>query len=295
MLVHLTLSKDSARIARRAVEEALGGLGRADLVDDTSLVVSELVTNGVLHARTDMTLTVEPIGDGIRVAVSDGSPVLPRWHPSSPVATSGRGLLLVERLSSKWGSERLTTGGKVVWAELDRPSLGEDLSPDELMNLWSDAEAGPLFAPEASIDVDLEIEVAAMLDSRAHTEDLVRELQMALLEATWHVREPQSANTQEVILLANRLIVATGDFHDARRQMLHQTLSAAKRGERHTTLHVKLHRHDAEAARVWLDSLEAADALTASGALLLPPFPEDMIEFRRYYIGSIIKQIEAAV
>lgn len=292
MLVGLGLSTNSAHLAREAVSDTLVDLGRADLVDDATLVVSELVANGVLHARTAMTLSVERAGEGVRVAVSDGSHLLPQWTPASPAATSGRGLLLVERLSSNWGAERLAAGGKVVWAQIDRAAPAAELTHGELLDLWSDDPATAASASEATIDVTVDIDVTEMLESRAHTEDLVRELQLTLLNDTCRVTTRTSP--PELVQLARRLDSATDDFHDARRQMLHQTLSAAQSGRRTATLNLKLHPGDAGAARRWLDALSEADALTSAGILLLPPFPAAMTAFRHCYIEAIIKQLEAS-
>lgn len=51
-----------------------------------------------------------------------------------------------------------------------------------------------------------------------------------------------------------------------------------------------MHESDADAARRWLVAPDAADTLTASGVLLLPPFPAEMTTFRRQYIGTIVEQ-----
>ena len=133
MQVQLPLSINTAHIARETVTDTLLAIGRADLVDDTTVVVSELVANGVMHARTEMTLSVERAGDGIRVAVSDGSHTAP-VESASPVATSGRGLLLVERLSSAWGSERLAEGGKAVWAQIGHAAAVDELTAEACWN-----------------------------------------------------------------------------------------------------------------------------------------------------------------
>src|SRR5206468_2951238 len=90
------------------------------------LLVSELVTNAVLHARTDLTVAVERRGENVRVSVSDGSARQPRLRHHSVEAGTGRGLLLVERMARRWGVEPAGTG-KVVWFEVSRDPLAEDL------------------------------------------------------------------------------------------------------------------------------------------------------------------------
>jgi anti-sigma regulatory factor (Ser/Thr protein kinase) len=294
MILRLTPSSDSAHLARQAVTRTLMDLGRADLVDDAAIVVSELVANGVMHARTEISLSVEPAGDGIRVSVTDGSHILPRWTPTSSLATSGRGLLLVEQLSTTWGVEPLSDGGKVVWAEIDhRTNAVEDITAESLLELWSEEPWPPAQPPPGQfIAVTLEIDIAAMLDSRAHTEDLVRELQLAQLNATWGITSEQSQPA--VVRLARQLDSATEAFHEARQQMLHQTLAAAKRGHTRATLHLQLQPSDVAAAQEWLAAIDEASSLTDAGVLLLPPFPAAMNAFRHAYIADIIEQLEAS-
>lgn len=80
-------------------------------------VVSELVTNAVLHARTPFTVKVRKSDESIRVDVIDESSSLPMRRPYDLREVTGRGLHIVERLSDRWGvSESL--GGKTVWFEL---------------------------------------------------------------------------------------------------------------------------------------------------------------------------------
>lgn len=293
MLVRLPPSPDSAHVARRAVTANLDQLGRSDLVDDVTVVVSELVANAVMHARTELTLSVEPAGGGIRVSVTDGSQILPRWTPASVTATSGRGLLLVQRLSGTWGVQPLADGGKVVWAQIDHPATVEDEDTyKDLLEVWGDEPwpATPLAG--ASVEVAIDIDVQAMLDSRAHTEDLLRELQLSLLNSTWQVTT--GATPPPVVQLARRLTSATDEFHEPRRQMYNQSLAAAQHHQAHTTLHLLLHRADAGAAQRWLDALDEADSLTAAGVLVLPAFPPEMTAFRRDYVTAIVAQLEAA-
>jgi len=84
-----------------------------------SLLVSELVTNAVLHARTPFAVQVTMTATVIRVAVTDGSTILPERRNYSFLHPTGRGLHLVDSLSDRWGVD-LESTGKTVWFELDR-------------------------------------------------------------------------------------------------------------------------------------------------------------------------------
>jgi anti-sigma regulatory factor (Ser/Thr protein kinase) len=109
----------SPRAARHFVAETLARWGRYDLVDDTTLVVTELVTNAVIHARSDVTIAMSAKGGTVRIAIRDSSPALPVPRQPSAMATSGRGLSLVAAAASHWDTE-LVGDGKVVWVELTR-------------------------------------------------------------------------------------------------------------------------------------------------------------------------------
>ena len=88
----------------------------ATIAADAGLVTSELASNAVRHAATPFEVLVDLAGGHVRIEVRDGSERLPRREGATGGAT-GRGLVVVDRLSSAWGSAP-TGRGKVVWAEL---------------------------------------------------------------------------------------------------------------------------------------------------------------------------------
>jgi anti-sigma regulatory factor (Ser/Thr protein kinase) len=112
----------AVRHARRFVADTLRDWGRADALDVALLVVSELATNAVRHARSEFTISLTRTPDGVRVAVGDAVVSEP---PEPRTATlhepHGRGLLLVRELSARWGHE-LLPDGKLVWAEVGEPA-----------------------------------------------------------------------------------------------------------------------------------------------------------------------------
>lgn len=101
----------SPRVVRRAMEEHFANSSR---LDDLLLCVSEVVTNAVLYAELPIRIVAQVQGDGIRVEVSDGSAVVPIRRAPDERSTTGRGLLLLERLAKHWGVE-LSADGKTVW------------------------------------------------------------------------------------------------------------------------------------------------------------------------------------
>ena len=104
--------------ARRFCTSTLTDLGAPpDIVSTCVLLVSELATNVVLHARTPFTVSIE-LDPQLRVEVRDGDPRMPHPRDYSLDAASGRGLRLVRTLSRSSGAER-SAEGKMVWFELD--------------------------------------------------------------------------------------------------------------------------------------------------------------------------------
>ncbi|GAA4204223.1 ATP-binding protein [Actinocatenispora rupis] len=108
----------AVRAARGFVADALHDWRLGTRARDITLACHELVANAVLHAATPVLVRLRRDPDGVLVEVADSDP-----HPpcprlaDDPLSTSGRGLLIVERLSRRWGVRALPVG-KVVWAEL---------------------------------------------------------------------------------------------------------------------------------------------------------------------------------
>lgn len=112
----------AAAAARGFVRDILGywqpALPDSAVLERAVLVANELVTNAVVHARTDLWLRLELRGDWLHIAVRDGSPRLLRLVTVNSEAEGGRGLPLVEQFARAWGVHRHPAGGKVVWCTL---------------------------------------------------------------------------------------------------------------------------------------------------------------------------------
>ncbi|MGH9105985.1 MAG: ATP-binding protein [Acidimicrobiales bacterium] len=87
--------------------------------EDLPLLVSELATNAVLHARSDFEVTVIHDRGRMRVEVFDQNTRLPSFAIAPPDAYSGRGLMLLRELASAWGVESHSDVGKTIWFELE--------------------------------------------------------------------------------------------------------------------------------------------------------------------------------
>ena len=116
----LPCDASSVGAARRLVRRQLARVAdelNDETLDAASLLISELVTNAIVHARTDVALRAA-FGDGVfRVEVSDGSPALPAGRSPTGIGGTGHGLQLIEAIATRWGVKP-SASGKTVWFEL---------------------------------------------------------------------------------------------------------------------------------------------------------------------------------
>ena len=145
--VRLTLDAKAPAAARAIVASRLRDRWPAPVLDRARLLTSELVTNSVLHshapADASMIFRLELSHDAIRLEVEDPGgrgAVAPR----SPDLDGGGGfgLNLVERLSERWGVDRVAAGGTRVWAQIALESSAECLDPSEPQALSPAHSAG---------------------------------------------------------------------------------------------------------------------------------------------------------
>lgn len=87
--------------------------------------VSEVVTNSILHARTDFSVEVTIRDDRIRVGVKDESPELPVRQLHQSLQPTGRGLLILDEMADRWGFSP-DSSGKTVWFEIERRRASVD-------------------------------------------------------------------------------------------------------------------------------------------------------------------------
>jgi anti-sigma regulatory factor (Ser/Thr protein kinase) len=116
---------DAVPSARRRTRQILTDWDHAAIAEACELIVSELVTNAVTAARRAETLAgLAPVrlrltdrSSGIQIEVWDADDRMPEpARDSAPDAEGGRGLMLVEALSVRWGTQATAGGGKTVWA-----------------------------------------------------------------------------------------------------------------------------------------------------------------------------------
>lgn len=127
--VHLHLRPAAAEVgtARATVDAALTSWGcPPGVVDDSRLLVSELLTNSVNHAPGGwITLDVMLVGDRLLVEVTDDSLAQPVVRQPDHRQEQGRGMFLVQAIASAWGARTGRRGGKTTWCTLAVDGRGE--------------------------------------------------------------------------------------------------------------------------------------------------------------------------
>ena len=131
--LHLRADRHAPAAVRAMIRQMLDETHLAEMVDDVLLLATELTTNAVLHAGTDLAVTVDVNATRVHVAVADGHRgELPVLDPTSamrrPLLSHGRGLILVDRIATRWGVVH-DNSGKSVWFEIQRSDLRSDGVP----------------------------------------------------------------------------------------------------------------------------------------------------------------------
>jgi anti-sigma regulatory factor (Ser/Thr protein kinase) len=291
--VRMVAQPASVPAARRFVDDALTTWGRADLVDDVGLSVTELATNATLHSRSayfDIELRAAP--DAVRVSVFDGGTAsghsiasrIDRAHSGrierDPDAESmtGRGLFIVSALASSWGIDDLPDGTR-IWADF---TGGDDEAsgPCEPV-LGVNVEAEP--APEAVTVIRLlDCPPGLLLAHDDNLADVAREL--SLFGASHADQEAVDASRRvgEVVRLS---AMSWG----AARLVATQAL---QEGRDRVDIAIAVADPDELPVRVQVlrSAVGAAEAMADQGLLITMPAPADVQQWRDWVEGELIEQ-----
>src|ERR1044072_3598543 len=141
----ITVRPDAIPRAREFASAAVAGAPET-LVEDAQLLVTELVTNAILHGAPLVRLGLTGQDDWVRVEVDDAGRAVPVKARHSDESMTGRGLTLVGALADAWGVEP-SPAGKTVRAELRAPpeaarptSTPSELDVEALLAAWNDEE-----------------------------------------------------------------------------------------------------------------------------------------------------------
>jgi PAS domain S-box-containing protein len=268
--------------ARRLVRTELIETGREDLVDAAELLVSELVTNALVHAGTTIEVTARVTETGLRVEVGDGSPNLPAPRHHARMAGTGRGLRLLQQMVDSWGAHPYADG-KVVWFEL----VTGDQETENLLATEPTARQalGPDTVPVELLNVPLLLHLAW----HQHAEALLREYLLISIGDEDGLEALQAhAASSEAIALLHEHIEHPQLSEDADELMAYAT----EPGVSSPRQVLPVPAETRESFRVLGETLEAALKLAETGAFLTSPTQPEIRSFRRWICGEVERQSE---
>ncbi|MEV4340624.1 SpoIIE family protein phosphatase [Streptomyces sp. NPDC049590] len=257
----------SAPLARRFVRSALQGVA-PEVVDTAELLTSELVTNAVLHARTEVEVRVGSHEGQVRVRVGDDRPdrpLVPR--DPRPYAGVGRGLAVVEELASSHGAH-IWEGHKTVWFEL-----------------WPKAPAPPTSGWE-SVPTRGRTAVVTLVDmpyivfraAQQHGDELLRELML-----TTRVEERAGVSVPELLV--------AGDVANVINACVSSALEETVTGGATVTLDVAFPLDAAPAVDTLRHVLEQGDAAAQLGSLLILPAAPHVRSHYQWVLDQLVTQL----
>jgi anti-sigma regulatory factor (Ser/Thr protein kinase) len=296
VVTYLRPVPESTPLARGVVRQLLDGELDPDSLDTAELCVSELVTNAILHASTDVELRVTLASQRVRLAVRDQSDELPTLERHTTTASTGRGLAMVIAIADAWGIERHDHRGKTVWCELSE-SGGRALHPDidDVLETWQltfhDADGGEPDLRHPGVTVTLVgYPVRLGLALQEHYDAVVRECQ--LLAAP----RPRGASALpgELVDLAQALVerYPTELSHLARPDP--RRVAAEARGDETVDLDYAWSQQDVPLLEWWQHIFDKVDAHARAGDLLVPGISAELARLRSWALTEFAEQPRGA-
>jgi anti-sigma regulatory factor (Ser/Thr protein kinase) len=286
--IALPRSPSSVATARRFIEARAAAWSFPERASEQLVLIgSELVTNAVLHARTELTLTLELRENRVRVSVKDRSQAPATLRHYRRDALTGRGLGVVAALSDTWGVSA-AADGKVVWAELGangaRPAAAP--RPPDLRDAPSTTPSAG--TPGARPVRFVGVPVDGYLELQAHNDALLRELDLISIELE------HDDGAQVAAPLADLVDQLYRRFRGQRDSYRDVVAAAQARGDATVELRTTATPAAASGARGYLALLEQADALCRDGTLLTPEPPAGVRSLRRWFVEEMAAQVEGA-
>nr|WP_281386011.1 ATP-binding protein [Nocardioides luti] len=269
--------------ARRLVREELARAGRDDLVETAELLVSEVVTNALVHAGTQISVRAWVLAVGLRVEVGDGSTQLPAPRHNSTLAGTGRGLRMLQQMVDRWGAQP-SGEGKTVWFELDR---GDREGAESVLDLSGLPEVDVVPGPD-TLAVELRnVPLLIHVAWHQHAEALLREYLLHNLTDDDDLLALQAhAAASEAIGLMLEHFPDPGLGDDSDELMATATEPAVSSPK----LVLPVSGDDVTNFKVLDETIDAAIALSDAGAFLNPPTQPEIRAFRRWVCREVAIQ-----
>jgi GAF domain-containing protein/anti-sigma regulatory factor (Ser/Thr protein kinase) len=271
------------------------------LLDDARVVLSEIMSNGVLHARTEMRVVISRRGKGLRLEVHDDSPApllpppalvegtislldeplqLELMGPLFPPAATGRGLAIVSALASAWGWYPEAGGGKIVWAE-----LGTVETDERGVGRGSSERQAHVMRPVRVVAAPLRL----LRESEDHFDDLFRELQMASLGGQGDNARPGAR--QVVARLAPLAEHVKGRLAPMREPVRRAIWEAVRRGDRLIDLNLLADAGMPSVFEMFAELLTESAIGARRGFLLTEPPSREVVAWRQWLRNEMESQI----
>lgn len=283
----LTLPPDaqSPSLARQLIREVLRDCGHPEWVDSAELAVTELVTNAVLHAHSEVEVRVECGPHALRVEVHDASQVVPVQRSYGTDASTGRGMALVSAITQDHGIRLPDEGGKVVWFSLTDDPAEPDL--DALLDSWDDPELAAI-APEGDRLVTLlGFPATLWLAAQQMHDALLRELVLYRAARDLAIDDiAQADRARSAVRLALESALAHGledqlalpEGHPAQFQQLPPAFD----------LEIAVGPEASADFALLQDTLDEANRLSRQGQLLTKPALPEIIALRDWVADQVI-------
>ncbi len=283
----------SARQARAFLTRVLTAADRERWLESAQLAVSEIVTNGVLHAHTTLELTARVSSDELRVEVVDSNAQLPMQR-SAEGATTGRGMQLVAAVVSECGVQSVAPAGKVVWFVI-RDAV-EQTSIDDLLAAW-DVDELPEAAPAATLEARLRLPgfpPTLWLAAREHHIALLREYVLYTAEHADSEPVDFAAADEARMWVTNAALRAIDDARKAglaQRPLPSGHPSPLPEVPRLLDLEVTVPRDGQAALLALQDALDGAERLAMADRLLIRPGLPEIVAVRDWVCDTLIAQL----
>ena len=269
----------SVSAARHRLSDLLDRVGADDLHEPAVLALSELVTNAVVHAGSDVRLRMWAAPGALRVEVGDDSPHRPVVRDFAVTAGTGRGLRLVAESVDRWGADP-RGGGKVVWFEMGAPQVAMPPEPEP----DGAAPTGPVAAGTVAVTL-LDVPVLMHWAWQEHAQALLREYLLVMLDDDPRALERHAQASEALAVLHEQ--VPRPDLPDDPTALLADTLEPVV-----TVPRVELQVPVASVASfVALDrQLGQAVEAAAAGLFLGPPTQPEIGEMREWICDEVARQ-----
>lgn len=277
----------SVAAARRVVRGVLTATRREELIETAQLLISEVVTNALVHAGTPIGIRASVGADGLRVEVTDGSTQAPAPRSYGPMAGTGRGLRLLQQLADQWGT-LVRLDGKTVWFELDSGNRLDEIASSPTPDA---GDVGVTLGSSGEDIVDVVLLNLPLLLHAAwqeHAEGMLREHLLVSLEADDPTGALEAhAAASDALSLLHEHIPEPHLGENPEELMAH----AVEPGVSSQLQVLPIPRTSVPHFRGLDQALDSALALADSGAFLTPPIQPELRELRRWLCREVSRQV----